>query len=348
MKSELKIGMLSPIHWRTPPRFYGAWESVTSNLTEGLVKKGIKVTLFATGDSKTRAKLKWICPRPLMEDKTLEPRVYEFLHRALIFENASSFDIIHNHYDFYSLVFSPFVKTPILTTIHGFSSPLAASVYNRYNQTYYVSISQADRRHAPFLNYLATVYHGIDPEIYRFGKGGAYLIYLGRISWQKGVGQICQIAKEAGKKLILAGYLPPEEEEYFQKKVKPFLDGKQIKYLGMVSEKEKVKLLQNALAFIQWNAPQYKGEGFGLSLVEAQSCGTPVIARKHGPIPEVIKDGETGFIVKEKKEVKKALSKIPKIKREDCRVWILKNFTIKKMVENYIKVYQRILELEKK
>lgn len=338
----MKIAMLSPIHWRTPPRRYGSWELVVSNLTEELVRRRHDVTLFATGDSITRARLVSVCPKPIMEKHYEDTRTYEYLHSVLPFERADEFDIIHNHYNAYPLVFSKFIKTPVVTTIHGFSSREILKIYRKYSNTYYISISNADRKNAPDLNYAATVYHGVDTEKYTLGKGGDYLVYVGRISWQKGIHVSCEVAKRCGVPLLLGGFLPSEEKNYFNKQVKPYLS-KRIQYVGEVSEKQKIKLLQNALAFVQFNDPKYFGEGFGLPLVEAQACGTPVVARKHCPIPEVVSQKRTGFVVRTLDEAVRALKNIHTLNRKDCRAFVLENFTLEKMAEGYIQAYEKIL-----
>lgn len=338
----MKVALLSPIHWRTPPRRYGSWELVVSNLAEGLVERGISVTLFATGDSVTSGKLAWVCPRPLMEDRSLEYKVYEYLHTAYVFERAREFDLIHNNYNCYPLTFSKLIKTPILTTIHGFcsSSPGEISIYRRYNDTYYVSISNADRKAAPDLNYVATIYHGIKVEDFDLSeKPGDYLLYLGRISPQKGVHLAIEVAKRVGMKLLLAGLLDPLDKTYFDSEIKPHLDGRNIEYLGEIGNEEKGSLLGGAYAFL--HMVEY-AEGFGIPLVEAMACGTPVIARNRGSIPEVVEHGRTGFVINELKEAEEAVRKIPSISRRACRSLVEKKFSQKVMVENYLKVYETI------
>lgn len=341
----MKVALLSPIHWRTPPRKYGSWEQVVSNVAEGLVGRGVDVTIFATGDSLTSGKLAWVCPRPLMEDKSLEYKVYEYLHTAYVFERAGEFDLIHNHYNCYPLTFSRLVKTPILTTIEGLcsSSPGEVEVYRRYNDTYYVSISDADRKAAPDLNYVATIYHGVKIEDFDFSeKPGDYLIYLGRISPQKGVHLAIEVAKRVGMRLLLAGLLDSPDRGYFDCEVKPYLDGRNVEYLGEIRNEEKGSLLKGAYAFL--HMVEYP-EGFGIPLVEAMACGTPVIARNRGSIPEVVDHGRTGFVINEIEEAEEAVRKIPNISRRDCRSLVEKKFSQKVMVENYLKVYETILAL---
>lgn len=339
----MRVALLSPIHWRTPPRKYGSWELVTSNLAEGLVANGVDVTLFATGDSITRGQLAWVCPRPLMEDGSLEYKPYEYLHTASVFERAPEFDLIHNHYNAYPLTYSRLVHTPVVSTIYGLCSSSAGEIdiYRRYNQAYYVSISQADRRAAPDLNYVANVYPGIAIERFEFvDTPGDYLVYLGRISPQKGVDLAIQLAKRVGMKILLAGLLDPTDTSYFEAKVRSHLDGKFVHYLGEIGDRAKAELLGGAYAFV--HMVEYP-EGFGIPLVESMACGTPVIARNRGSISEVVAHGRTGFIVETLEEAEEAFRKIGSISRKTCRSWVEEHFTQQLMVEQYLRVYHMIL-----
>jgi glycosyltransferase involved in cell wall biosynthesis len=331
--------MLSPIAWRTPPRKYGPWERVVSLITEGLLKKGIDVTLFATADSVTEGKLQAVAPRPYEEDMSLDPKVWECLHISELFERAENFDLIHNHFDFLPLTYSRLTKTPVLTTIHGFSSPRIIPVYRKYNDTtYYVSISNADR--SPELDYIATVYHGIDIENFVFQETPEdYLLFLGRIHHDKGAGKAIQIARKAGIKLIMAGII--QDEAYFKEQVEPFLDGSQVRYMGVVAPELRNELLGKALGFIHsinFNEP------FGLSVVEANACGTPVVAFNKGSMPEIIMDGENGFLVDDVSAAVDAIGNLKNISRQRCRAIVEERFSQGQMVENYIAVYRQIIE----
>ncbi|PIV00193.1 glycosyl transferase [Candidatus Shapirobacteria bacterium CG03_land_8_20_14_0_80_39_12] len=338
----MKIAILSSIHWRTPPRDYGPWELIASWVTEGMVKRGHQVTLYATGDSITQGQLKWICPRPISEDHDLEPKVYQYLHSARVFEEAENYDIIHNHYDAYPLVFSKLVKTPVVTTIHGFSSPQVREIYQRYSNTYFVSISMADRKHAPDLNYIGNVYHGIPLNEYQFNdRPESYWCFIGRISPEKGIHLAVKLIKKLGLRFKIAGLI--QDQKYFDNEIKPFLDPK-IEYLGTVSDEVKKDLLKNALGFLHLNTYP---EGFGLTLIEAMACGTPVIGMNLGSIPEVIEDQKTGFVVNTLEEAEVAIKKIDQISRKDCRERVEKHFTVEKMVDEYEKVYHQILEKKK-
>lgn len=335
---QIKIAMLAPIAWRTPPKHYGPWELVASNLTEGLVKKGHDVTLFATKDSITKAKHHAICPKGYEEDKNIDPDVWKLLHISEVFERAGEFDIIHNHFDFPALTYSKLIKTFVLTTIHGFSSSDIYPVYEKYNDnTYYVSISEADRYEK--LNYMATVYNGINLNEFTYNPNvGDYLVFLGRICYEKGTYESIQIAKKVNKKLIIAGIV--QENDYFKEKVKPYIDDNQIKCIGPVGPEARDKLLGNALALLH---PVMRPERFGLTMPEAMACGTPVIGFDLGSVKEVIADERTGFVVNNINEAVECIKNIDKIKREDCRKRVEDMFTVERMVDNYIKIYKQIL-----
>src|ERR1700686_415201 len=230
-KPEKRVATLSPIAWRTPPRQYGAWETVASNVTEGLVARGWDVTLFASRDSVTSARLHAVVDHGYEEDSTIDPKVAEYLHISEAFEHAAEFDLIHSHYDFMALTYTRLVKTPVLTTIHGFSSPRIMPAYEKYSDGYFVSISDSDR--APGLNYLATVYNGIDLGLYPLRKpGGEYLIFLGRIHPDKGVHLAIEVARLSGRRLIIAGII--QDETYYREKVKPHVDNENVRYIGPV------------------------------------------------------------------------------------------------------------------
>lgn len=336
----MKIALLSPIAWRTPPRHYGPWETIVSMLAEGLADQGMEVTLFATGDSKTRASLDYICPEPYEENRELDAKVWECLHIAHLFEQADKFDIIHNHYDFLPLSYSRLVKTPVVTTIHGFSDPRILPVYRAYNQdNYYVSISDADR--SLDLNYLRTVYHGIDMDLFTLNeKPGDYLLYFGRIHPDKGAYEAIQIARRFGMKLIMAGII--QDESYYDQQVAPFVDGRNIIYVGSVGPEPRNVLLQGAYALLH---PIHFQEPFGLSVVEAMACGTPVIAFNRGSMPEVVNEGKTGFLVDNLEDALSKLELVPTLERRECRRWVEDRFSKERMVADYLTVYETIMEM---
>ncbi|MDF2191487.1 glycosyltransferase family 4 protein [Paraflavitalea sp. CAU 1676] len=332
----MRIAILSPVTWRTPPRNYGPWEQVVSVLTEGLVKNGIDVTLFATGDSVTTAKLESVCPRPLGEYPA-DAKVCECLHISHLMEQAADFTLIHNHFDFLPLTWSRMVRTPFITTIHGFSSQQIIPVYKKYNEnSFYVSISNSDR--SPELHYLDTVYNGINEELFKPGQGnGDYLLYFGRIHPHKGAHEAINIARQANKPLVMAGLI--QDEGYYQEKVAPFINGIDVIYKGNVGPEDRNKLLGNALALLH---PISFEEPFGLSVVEAMMCGTPVIAFERGAMKELIVDGVHGFLVKDTAGAIAAVHKLQYIDREACRAHALANFSSQTMARRYIALYEKV------
>jgi len=339
----MHIALLSPIAWRTPPSHYGPWELIVSLLTEGLVAKNIDVTLFAAGNSITRAKLHSICLRGYEEDKNMDPKVWECLHISEVFEHADEFDLIHNHFDFLPLSYCKLVSTPVICTIHGFSSPKILPVYEKYNKKVeYIAISNSDRH--PTLNYLKTIYHGIDLKQFTFKpEHGEYLLFFGRIHPDKGTKEAIEIAKKAGIKLILAGII--QDKAYFRNEIKPHLDGKDIKYIGSVNPLQRDKLLGGAYALLH---PINFNEPFGLSVIESMACGTPVIANNLGSMSELIQDKRNGYLVSDIGGAVNAIKEIHLINRQYCRKSIEKTFTAEQMTNNYIDAYNIILEKNKR
>lgn len=339
----MRIAMLSPIAWRTPPRHYGPWESVVSLLTEGLVSRGYDVTLFATGDSETKGKLHAVCARGYEEDRSILPKVWECLHISELFEHADDFDIIHNHFDFLPLTYTGLVTTPFVATIHGFSSPGILPVYKKYNhKVFYVSISDADR--SPDLDYIKTIHHGLELKQFDFQpEPDDYLLFFGRIHHDKGAREALEIARACNKKLIMAGII--QDEAYYHQYVEPHLDGQCAAYIGSVGPIQRSLLLKKAAALLH---PINFNEPFGLSVVESMACGTPVIAFDRGSMPELIEDGKTGFLVNTVDEAIEAVTHIKDIDRARCRRRVEQYFTVDRMVEKYIRVYETILEKKKR
>lgn len=339
----MKIAILSPIAWRTPPKSYGPWEKVASVLTEGLVDLGYDVTLFATADSLTSAKLDAICPTPYEEDRNIDPKVWECLHIGHVMERAEDFDVIHNHFDFLPLTYSRLIKTPMVTTIHGFSSEKIVPVYKKYNSTTsYVSISNSDRH--PELNYHDTVYHGISSTDFLYsGVKKDYLLFYGRIHPDKGTHTAIEIAKKCGLPLRIAGLV--QNQYYYSRDIAPHIDNEKVMYLGNVGQKEGNKLLGEAKALLH---PIYFEEPFGLSVAEAMMCGTPVIANNRGSMPELIEHGRTGFLVNTIEEAVKAVENLDGIDTLYCRAHAMESFSIDKMVASYVKIYREVIEKTKK
>ncbi len=330
--------MLAPIAWRVPPRHYGPWERVVSILTEGLVERGVDVTLFATADSVTRGRLRAVCPRPYSEDPALDAKVWEALHIAAVFEQAADFDLIHNHFDFLPLTYSRLVDTPVLTTIHGFSSERILPVYEKYSRRVrYVAISNADRR--PGLDYVATIHHGIPLEEFTLKRSpGSYLLFFGRIHPDKGTREAIEVARRAGLKLLIAGII--QDRDYFEREVAPFVDGRQVSYIGPTGPKERDAIYGGALALlhlINFDEP------FGLSMVEAMACGTPVIARGRGAVPEVVRHGTTGFIVDSVEQAVDAVKLLDRLDPAEIRGHVASRFSCERMVADYCEVYRNIL-----
>ncbi|HUT29826.1 MAG TPA: glycosyltransferase family 4 protein [Sedimentisphaerales bacterium] len=336
-----RIAILAPVAWRTPPREYGAWETVASNITEGLVARGWKnVTLFATKESITKAKLVGWIDRGYEEDKSQIPPVSTCLHISKVMERAGEFDLIHNNFDYLPLTYLRLIKTPMLTTIHGFSDPDILRVYHDHKDTYYVSISDSDRDKE--LPYLATVYNGIDLSNLTFRPTpGDKLVHYGRIHMDKGTHLAIELAKKCGKDLIIAGII--QDQRYFDDLVKPHINDTSIKFIGSVNPVQRDALLKEAYAVIHLNTIP---ERFGLVMAESMAAGVPVIAMDLGSCREVIADGQTGYLVKNVDEAVEAVARIGSIDRKQCRRRVEENFTIDRMVSNYEKVYAEIFRRE--
>ncbi|CAN5197871.1 N/A [soil metagenome] len=339
----MKIAVLSPIAWRTPPRHYGPWESVASNITEELVRRGHDVTLYATGDSETAGKLEAVCPRGYEEDPDIIPKVWESLHISKLFEEAGKYEIIHNHFDFLPLTYSAMTDTPIVTTIHGFSSSGILPVYRKYNKkVYYVSISESDQ--APDLDYAGTIHHGIKIEDFQYQPDPEnYLLFFGRIHPDKGTRQAIEIAQACGERLIIAGII--QDKRYYKEYVESQLISGKVEYIGSVGPDERSSLLGNARALLH---PIFFDEPFGLSIIESMACGTPVIAFNRGSMPELITHNKNGYLVENTGEAIEAVKKLDEINRLDCRKHAEENFTVKKMADGYEKLFEHILQSEMK
>jgi glycosyltransferase involved in cell wall biosynthesis len=330
--------MLSSISWRTPPRAYGPWELVTSLLTEALIERQIDVTLFATLDSITKARLDGVCPRGYSEDENLNPKVWEALHIAHLFERAADFDLIHNQADFMPLSFSDMVDTPIVTTIHGFSSPSILPIFQRYNaRSAYVAISDADRD--PSLTYAATIHHGIPIDEFPYDPAGSDdLLFFGRFHADKGAGEAIRAARAVGRRLVMAGIV--QDAEYFAGEVAPFIDERNVDYRGVLGGEDRTRALGSAKAMLHLIGFE---EPFGLSVVEAMACGTPVIAYRRGSMPELIDDGVTGYLVDNLDEAVAAIGRIDQIDRAACRKAVADRFTVDRMADRYLALYRQLL-----
>ena len=334
----MRIAMLAPIAWRTPPRHYGPWELVTSLLTEALVARGVDVTLFATKDSATAGKLAGVCPAPYSEDPGIDAKVWEMLHVAHVFERASEFDLIHNHADFVPLAFSRLVETPVLTTIHGFSSQRILPAFKAYeDRVHYVAISAADRH--PDLRYAASIHHGIRLEDFPFDPVGSEdLLFFGRIHPDKGAAEAIAAARQAGRRLVMAGII--QDQVYYNEHVAPALDDGFAVYRGPVGGLDRTKTLGSARALLHL---VNFDEPFGLSVVEALASGTPVIASNRGSMLELIDHGVTGFLVDSVDKAVEAIGRINEIDRAACRAAVSARFTVDRMADRYLEVYRSLL-----
>jgi glycosyltransferase involved in cell wall biosynthesis len=329
------VAVLAPVSWRVPPRAYGPWEQFASLLSEGLVERGVDVTLFATADSLTAAKLDSVVRRGYSEDPGAEPKVCECLHIARVFERADEFDIIHNSFDFLPLTYSELVDTPLLTTIHGFSSPAILPVYERYNaRTAYVAISDTDRHRS--LDYLATIHHGIDTSAFSLHPGpGGYLLFFGRIHPDKGTVEAIEVADRAGLPLTIAGIV--QDQRYFDEQVAPRIDGDRVQFVGTVGAEERVGLLGGAHALLHLISFE---EPFGYSVVEAMACGTPVVAFRRGSMTELVEEGVSGFLVETLDEAVAAVDAASSLDRHTIRQRAVSRFDKARMIDAYLGAYE--------
>jgi glycosyltransferase involved in cell wall biosynthesis len=339
----LRVALLAPISWPTPPPGYGPWEQIASNLAEGLTSRGLDVTLFATGNSQTRGKLASVVPVGLSEDRALNDEVSTALHIANAFSHARDFDLIHNNFDWKPLTYALATeRPPLITTIHGFSSPpILGAYYAAAARSFYCSISNADRD--PGLDYLATTYNGIDPGEFTFvERPGDYLVFLGRFHPEKGTHLAIEIAKRAGVRLKIAAI--HQDAEYFKTKVQPHIDGDRVQFLGSVQRAARNRLLGGALGLVHMTT---RPERFGLTLIEAMACGTPVLGANMGSVPEIVVDGVTGFVCD---TVAQAAEKVPELAgldRRACRERVESTFSLERMIDRYLDAYRDALRLER-
>jgi glycosyltransferase involved in cell wall biosynthesis len=334
----MKVAVLAPISWRVPPRHYGPWEQFVSLLTEGLVARGVEVTLFATADSMTTAHLAAVVPTGYSEDSSLDAKVWESLHIASLFERAAEFDLIHNSFDFLPLTFTRLVDTPIVTTIHGFASDSSLPVYVEYSdRCWYVAISEADRH--PALRYAATIHHGIDMRAFEVGPGGGDLTFFGRIHPDKGTATAIDVAGRAGSSLVIAGIV--HDQPYFEQSVAPHIDGEKVRFVGSVGPARRQQILGEARALLHLIDFE---EPFGLSVVEAMACGTPVVAFPRGSMPEIVQPGVNGYLVEDVEEAVEAIGMLDLLDRGRVRDSVVDKFDVARMVDDYLRLYRRILQ----
>jgi len=332
--------VLAAISWPAPPPGYGPWEQIAFNVADGMRRRGLDVTLFATGNSHFEGHLASVVPVGLNEDSALNGEIFAALHVAELFRRAGEFDLIHNNFDWKPLTYAlATTSPPMLTTVHGFSTPqILAAYYAAADRSFYTSISDADRD--PGLEYVATTYNGIDPSEFTFSdRPGEYLCFLGRFHPEKGTHLAIEIAKRAGVRLKIAAI--PQDEAYFRECVAPHIDGDRVQFLGAVERAARNELLGNALALVHMTT---RPERFGLTMIEAMACGTPVLGARMGSIPEIVVDGVTGFLCD---DVDDAVAKVPqlaRLERHACRAHVAAEFSIDAMIDRYLAAYETVVE----
>ncbi len=342
----MRIAQVAPLWESVPPTAYGGTERVVHWLTEELVRRGHEVTLFASGDSVTSARLVPVSPRALWHDPDIEdPFAWVMRELGMVFEQADQFDIIHSHVDYFAFPFARMVRTPVVHTLHGrLDVRDLPAIYGLYRDQAFVSISNSQRKPMPDLNWVATVYHGLDLRQYPFGPDPEdFLVFIGRISPEKGLHWAIEVAKRSGRRLVIAAKLNtkhPPDVEYYEKYIRPELGHPLIEFIGEVNQQEKVELLGRAYAFlfpIDWPEP------FGLAPIEALACGCPVIARRRGSVPELMQDGVTGYTGETVEELTAAVGLIDRIDRAACRQYVARRFSVERMADDYERVYARLI-----
>ena len=340
----MKIAQVAPLFESVPPQGYGGTERVVSYLTEELVRQGHQVTLFASGDSVTQAHLVAACPRALrLDEQCVDQLAHCMVLLEHVFRQAPTFDLLHFHIDYLHFPLSVRQRVPHVTTLHGrLDIPDLMPVYQTFPRMPVVSISDAQRLPLPGLQWQGTVYHGLPEDLYTFqDTPGSYLAFLGRISPEKGIEQAIAIARQAGMPLKIVAKIDQVDREYFQSVVQPLLDDPLVEYLGEMGERDKNAFLGQAYALlfpIDWPEP------FGLVMIEALACGTPVIAYGRGSVPEVLEDGVTGWIVAGRDDAIQAIAQVSTLSRRRCRQTFEERFSATRMTQDYVQIYQQLLE----
>lgn len=342
----MKIAQIAPIAERIPPKKYGGTERIVHALTEELVKRGHEVTLFASGDSITSAKLVSIYHRSLREAKLRDiygSNILTLLNIGVAYERQNEFDIIHDHNGIISLATANIAQTPVVMTMHGPFTPENRTMFQTLRNPYQVTICNAQGYAVPNLHHAGTVYNGLSLKSYPFSREhDGYLLFVGRISAEKGVHYAMQTAQALNLPLIIAAKLDPVDKPYFQQYIEPHLSD-DIRWVHEVDEEERNRLMSRAMCFLH---PVTWREPFGLTLIEAMACGCPVVAFNKGSIPEIVKNGETGYVVEDIEGMLDAVQNIQKIDRKTCREHALNNFSAEKMTSGYEEIYQKILRNE--
>ena len=340
----MRIAQVAPLYESVPPKYYGGTERVVSYLTEELVRQGHEVTLFASGDSVTKARLVAACQRSLRLDKRCVDRLaHHIVMLEHVFQQAAEFDIIHFHVDYLHFSISRRQQITHVTTLHGrLDIPDLAALYQEFQDMPVISISNVQREPLMLANWQATVYHGLPADLYRFrAQPGNYLAFLGRISPEKRVDRAIEIAKRIQIPLKIAAKVDRVDKKYFKNAIEPLLCDSLVEVVGEIGDKEKDEFLGNAYALllpIDWPEP------FGLVMIEAMACGTPVIASRGGAVPEIMEEGHTGFIVEELEDAVEAARRIPKLSRKRCREVFEQRFTVTRMANDYLRVYERLID----
>ncbi len=338
----MRIAQIAPLAEPVPPELYGGTERVVSTLTEELVRRGHDVTLFASGDSQTAARLVAVTPQALrLGDEDADPNLHVMLELGMVLDRASEFDVIHSHVDYFALPFTRLVSTPIVSTLHGrLDLPDLRMAFERYNDAPLVSISDDQRGPIPGANWVATVYNGLDMERFTFNpEGGDYFAFVGRICPEKNIEGAIEVARRTGIPLRIAAKIDPVDAEYHETVIKPLIDGGLVEYLGELGDEDKDKLLGSALALlfpVDWPEP------FGLAMTEAMACGTPVLALRRGSVPEVVEDGVTGFVRDSLDELVDVAGELSRLSRQACRDWVDQHFSAAVMANGYEDVYESL------
>lgn len=343
---RIKVAQIAPLYESVPPKLYGGTERVVHSLVKGLAKHGAEVTLFASADSKVEAELVPLCDRALRLDcggKVADPFAYQLKALSTAARHAHAFDIIHNHYDYPLMLLQRIVSTPVVTTLHSrLDHPAELQMVLRcFPKAPLVSISQSQRTPIPELNWVANVHHGIDASSFRFHpRPGKYLAFLGRFSREKRPDWAIWIARSSGIPLKIAAKIDENDSGYFTSVIKPLIDGKFVEYVGEISEREKSDFLGNALGLvfpIDWPEP------FGLVMIEAMACGTPVLTRPAGSVPEIMIDGVTGYVRTDLKELARVAPSLAYLDRAAIRQHVESRFSIERMTEEYLNVYAEVI-----
>ncbi len=347
----MRIALLAPLWKKVPPEKYGGSELVVANLAKGLTELGHEVTTFACGGSEVEGELVSVIPQPMYELvggfnwSGIQP--YEFLSYFELGKRLKDFDIVHNHMGFHPIALAPYLSIPMVTTLHSSLPPDFSYLAEAFKEYPFVSISDAQRKLSPHINYVATVLHGIDTQSFKpniESRDDMHFVFLGTLSKNKGIDIAVKSAKELKAKLTIAGEIRDEDKPFLEKEVFPLIDEKNIRFIGEIGHKEKAELLTNATALLfpsRWN------EAFGLVMIESLACGTPVIALNNGAVSEVIKDGKTGFVIDDELKFGEAMKGIGEISRETCRAEAEKKFDISVMAKNYEKAYKSLIEKQK-